>query len=207
MAHLLGSQICIESLIQDINDIQNTVSEISSKTGKINFFSWKYPNQYSTDVDTTSILEMCQFDDDSIENNQVAHVQLYDLLIDRLQLLIQFFFTYNEKLLSEEEYNKINNSMSIGLSCKRCWSRIAEISVNLQQISMMYEKARDENESLKTFQTEQWESNSNCKAEHDLFKNKENFESQDVSIQTLETLYEDCQFCTSNQSCLYQVSK
>ena len=37
MAHLLGSEICIESLIKDITDIQNTVSEISSKTGKVYF--------------------------------------------------------------------------------------------------------------------------------------------------------------------------
>jgi len=214
MAHLLGSEICIESLIKDITDIQNTVSEISSKTGKINFYSWKYPNQYSIDIDTTSIIEMCQFDDESNENNQVSHVQLYDLLIDRLQLLIQLFFTYNEKLLSEEDCIKkgstsTNNSMSIGLSCKRCWSRVSQVSSNLQQMSMMYEKTRDENENLKMFQIEQCKVNSNSKIENCFHEEEENenFGSQDISIQTLETSYEDCQFCASNQSCLYQVSK
>jgi len=212
MAHLLGSEICIESLIKDITDIQNTVSEISSKTGKVNFCSWKYPNQYSIDIDATSIIEMCQFDDESNESNQVSHVQLYDLLIDRLQLLIQLFFTYNEMLLSEEDCIKkgstsTTNSMSIGLSCKRCWSRVSQVSLNLQQMSIMYEKTRDENENLKMFQIEQCKPNSNNKSENYFHEEEENLGSQDISIQTLETSYEDCQFCTSNQSCLYQVSK
>jgi len=99
--------------------------------------------------------------------------------------------------------------MSIGLSCKRCWSRVSQVSSNLQQMSMMYEKTRDENENLKMFQIEQCKVNSNSKIENCFHEEEENenFGSQDISIQTLETSYEDCQFCASNQSCLYQVSK
>ena len=50
MAHLLGSEICIESLIKDITDIQNTVSEISSKTGKVCYIHFIINNFFKSIV-------------------------------------------------------------------------------------------------------------------------------------------------------------
>ena len=50
-------------------------------------------------------------------------------------------------LLSEEDCIKkgstsTTNSMSIGLSCKRCWSRVSQVSLNLQQMSIMVKTSK-----------------------------------------------------------------
>ena len=35
MAQLLGTKYCIDSLLQDVKDIQETVSEVSSRVGQV----------------------------------------------------------------------------------------------------------------------------------------------------------------------------
>lgn len=82
MAHLLGSRYCIESLRNDVTDIQATVVDVFSRSGPVRFPSWKYPDKVSADVDMTELLELYDYTDDE-EERQVAHIVLLEMVIDR----------------------------------------------------------------------------------------------------------------------------
>ena len=82
MAQLLGSKYCIESLRNDVNDIQETIVDVFSRVGPVRFPSWKYPDKTSCDVDLTELFELYDYCDDE-EERQMAHVVLMELVIDR----------------------------------------------------------------------------------------------------------------------------
>ena len=50
MAHLLGSQACIESLRRDITDVQESVIDVFSRVGPVRSPSWKYPDKVRGDI-------------------------------------------------------------------------------------------------------------------------------------------------------------
>lgn len=83
MAEILGSQLCMESLQTDVQDVQWTVNDLSSRIGPIDISSWKFPDKLSWELDIEQLLEMYSFSEDEKEENQVAHIALYELLIDR----------------------------------------------------------------------------------------------------------------------------
>ena len=56
----------------------------------MNYQSWKFPDKSSSDVDITELLEDYKYDDDDDDQNQISHVMLYDLLIDR-QVVYRLF--------------------------------------------------------------------------------------------------------------------
>jgi len=53
---------------------------------KVKYQSWKFPDKLSIDVDIDQLLNGCVYSEEDEEDNAVAHVMLYDLLIDRYLL-------------------------------------------------------------------------------------------------------------------------
>lgn len=83
MAELLGGQSIIESLSNDVQDLQWAINEIVSRIGPVQHSSWKFPDQLSCDLDIEDLLDLYSYSDDE-EESQVAHIALYELVIDRL---------------------------------------------------------------------------------------------------------------------------
>merc|ERR1712226_393679 len=86
MAHLLGSKSCIQSLRQDVLDLHTTISETVSQSGieVATVRSWKYPDQLAKDLNILELLNDYQYDPEEVEDNQVTHIVLYEIVIDRL---------------------------------------------------------------------------------------------------------------------------
>ena len=82
MAELLGGRVIIESLQTDVKDLQWAITDLISRIGPIECMSWKFPDKKSYEVDVEELLDLYSFSDD-IEDNQVAHIALYELVIDR----------------------------------------------------------------------------------------------------------------------------
>lgn len=82
MAYLLGSEMLMESLRTDVQDIHWAVCDIFSRTGPVRQLSWKFPDKMSCDVDIDELLELYSHGEDE-EERQVAHIALYELVIDR----------------------------------------------------------------------------------------------------------------------------
>lgn len=82
MAHLLGSQACLESLKQDVTDIQTTVMDLLSRVGSVRSPSWKYPDKISSELDIEELLERYSYSNDD-DHCKLSHIILFELLIDR----------------------------------------------------------------------------------------------------------------------------
>lgn len=83
MAHLLGTKDCIESLRTDIMDLQIIISDICEKiSDKPKYNSWRSPDILSCDLDVERLLEKHIFCAD-VEENQLSHIVLIELVIDR----------------------------------------------------------------------------------------------------------------------------
>lgn len=86
MAYMLGNQAYIESLQTDVRDLQWTIREIISRVGPLPNHSWKFPDQRACDLDIDDLLDLYSCDtSDEVEDKQVAHIALYELVIDRLE--------------------------------------------------------------------------------------------------------------------------
>ena len=92
MAYLLGSQAVMESLQSDVQDLQWTITEILSRVGPVHGQSWKFPDKLAGDLDIDDLLDLydCSGDSDDAEERQVAHIALYELVIDRSDYHIFF---------------------------------------------------------------------------------------------------------------------
>ena len=82
MAHLLGSEACLESLKQDITDVQTTVMDLLSRVGPVRSPSWKYPDKISCELDIEELLERYCYSSDE-DHCKLSHIILFELLIDR----------------------------------------------------------------------------------------------------------------------------
>ena len=82
MAHLLGSQACLDSLRQDISDVQTTVMDLLSRVGPVRSPSWKYPDKISCELDIDDLLERYSYSNDD-DHCKLSHIILFELLIDR----------------------------------------------------------------------------------------------------------------------------
>ena len=82
MAYLLGASAVMESLQTDVRDIQSCVADIISRTGPVQCTSWKFPDKRACDLDIEDLLDLYGYSDDA-EERQVAHIALYELVIDR----------------------------------------------------------------------------------------------------------------------------
>lgn len=82
MAHLLGSEACLDSLTRDVMDIHSTAVDVMSRTGPVRFPSWKYPDKLSCELDISELLELyCYSQDD--DHCKLSHIILFELVIDR----------------------------------------------------------------------------------------------------------------------------
>ena len=80
----------MECLHGDIRDVQWIINDISSHVGPIETASWKFPNKKSWELDIDALLEMYGYyqtigegEEDQTDANHLAHMALYELLIDR----------------------------------------------------------------------------------------------------------------------------
>ena len=82
MAHLLGSQNCLESLAVDIGDVHDTITDIFARVGPVRYPSWKYPDKASCDLDINKLLSRYSYSKDE-DHAKLSHIILFELLIDR----------------------------------------------------------------------------------------------------------------------------
>ncbi|UJR36580.1 hypothetical protein I4U23_029299 [Adineta vaga] len=191
MAHLLGSKTCIDSLRVDIDDLQNVVHDIVGKTGSIKCHSWKFPDKIATDIDIKELLQRYQHGKHEVDN-QVSHIVLFEIIIDRLLLVLHGSWRYLHEMQTTLLPNTIDSSstvtqhsnLSVGLVVKKYWNKLLHLSVVLQQ---------HENERKRTL------TNGNKTAPPIRSKPNLNIEKRS---QTIETSLGPCQSCLKLQQCL-----
>lgn len=83
MAHLLGSQACMESLRTDLTDLQGAIVDVFSRAGPVRFPSWKFPDRMACDLDMVALLEHYDHVPGDPEFTQLSHAVLLELVIDR----------------------------------------------------------------------------------------------------------------------------
>ncbi|XP_022085634.1 coiled-coil domain-containing protein 157-like isoform X2 [Acanthaster planci] len=96
-------------------------------------------SKISSDLDIPALLEEHSFSDDT-EDNQVAHIILFELVIDRMMLLLQGFTRFVEMLLSGSQGRPptsglvVGSQMSIGLVIKKFWNKMVQLNNLCQQL-------------------------------------------------------------------------
>ena len=157
MAHLLGSKSCLDSLRQDVLDLHTTISETVSCGGAIRVSSWKYPDKLASEVNISELLDDYVFVPNEIEDNQVAHIIMYELVIDRLVYLLHLATSFVSSTLdgnslsdSMSQYSATSRcnsavgrlpSMSTGLVVKKLWMRISALK-------KQFEESKEANQKL-----------------------------------------------------------
>ncbi|XP_019638383.1 PREDICTED: coiled-coil domain-containing protein 157-like [Branchiostoma belcheri] len=141
MAHLLGSQFCLDSLHNDVLDVQAAVMEVFSRVGPVRYPSWKFPDKISCDINIEELLERFQYSEDQEdqEDNQVAHIMLFELVIDRLMLLMQSCSRFADVMLNAGQSRPqtaagLSSSLSLGLVIKKYWNKMVQLCTMLQQL-------------------------------------------------------------------------
>ncbi|CAH1802625.1 unnamed protein product [Owenia fusiformis] len=136
MAHLLGSKFCIESLRNDVSDLQSAVVDVTSRVGPVKLPSWKYPDKQSCDLDIDDILETYDYSDDE-EDRQVAHIVLLEMVIDRMVLLYQAMSRFADQSLAANRPTTAKppgSNMSIGLVVKKYWNKTVQMQTLITQL-------------------------------------------------------------------------
>ena len=82
MTKLLGSKHCIDSLSKDLENLQETIKQIVSSTGRLECTSWKFPTKNAYDLDIDDMLVNYSYSKD-VSANQFSHIALFELIIDR----------------------------------------------------------------------------------------------------------------------------
>ncbi|XP_070573796.1 coiled-coil domain-containing protein 157-like [Ptychodera flava] len=139
MAHLLGSKFCIESLGSDVEDLQTTINEVFSRVGPVRFPSWKFPDKISCDIDIAELLGDYCYKEDDEEDCQVSHIMMFELVIDRVMLLLQSFTRFLDQLTTTggsppSGNESVGSQMSIGLATKRFWNKVIQVFTNYKQL-------------------------------------------------------------------------
>ncbi|XP_059144278.1 coiled-coil domain-containing protein 157-like isoform X2 [Physella acuta] len=142
MAYMLGNQAYIESLQTDVRDLQWTIREIISRVGPLPNHSWKFPDQQACDLDIDDLLDLYSTDtSDEMEDKQVAHIALYELVIDRLVFLLQTTAEFMEMQIhggKQKHFPELNSvdssSSSVGIVAKQYWSHLMKSHMFIQQL-------------------------------------------------------------------------
>ncbi|CAF4638839.1 unnamed protein product [Rotaria sp. Silwood1] len=193
MAHLLGSKACIDSLRVDIDDLQSVIQDIIGKTGSIKCHSWKFPDKIATDIDINELLQRYQYGKNEVDN-QVSHIVLFEIIIDRLLLIIHGSWRYLHEMQTNilpntaDSSSTINqkSSLSVGLVVKKYWNKLLHLYTVLQQHENE-RKRLNQNETKTTATT--------------LSRSKTTLNIE-KRCQTNETLMGPCQSCLKFQQCL-----
>uniref|UniRef100_A0A2K5HFT2 Coiled-coil domain containing 157 n=1 Tax=Colobus angolensis palliatus TaxID=336983 RepID=A0A2K5HFT2_COLAP len=136
MAHLLGSQACMDSLRTDLTDLQGAIVDVFSRAGPVHFPSWKFPDRMACDLDMVALLEHYDHVPGDPEFTQLSHAVLLELVIDRLLLLLQSCMSYLENLGSEQMMPPARATgpcMSVGLTVRRFWDSLLKLGMLHQQ--------------------------------------------------------------------------
>ncbi|XP_017711088.1 PREDICTED: coiled-coil domain-containing protein 157 isoform X3 [Rhinopithecus bieti] len=136
MAHLLGSQACMDSLRTDLTDLQGAIVDVFSRAGPVDFPSWKFPDRMACDLDMVALLEHYDHVPGDPEFTQLSHAVLLELVIDRLLLLLQSCMSYLENLGSEQMMPPARATgpcMSVGLTVRRFWDSLLKLGTLHQQ--------------------------------------------------------------------------
>nr|XP_010347449.2 coiled-coil domain-containing protein 157 isoform X2 [Saimiri boliviensis boliviensis] len=136
MAHLLGSQACMDSLRKDLTDLQGAIVDVFSHAGPVCFPSWKFPDRVACDLDMVALLEHYDHVPGDPEFTQLSHAVLLELVIDRLLLLLQSCMSYLENLGSEQMMPPMRAAgpcMSVGLTVRRFWDSLLRLGMLHQQ--------------------------------------------------------------------------
>ncbi|XP_022406425.1 coiled-coil domain-containing protein 157 isoform X2 [Delphinapterus leucas] len=138
MAHLLGSQACMDSLRRDLTDLQGTIVDVFSRAGPVHFPSWKFPDRMACDLDMVALLEHYDHVPGDPEFTQLSHAVLLELVIDRLLLLLQSCASYLENLGVEQTVPPARAArpcMSVGLTVRRFWNSLLRLVMLIQQVA------------------------------------------------------------------------
>ncbi|XP_047616180.1 coiled-coil domain-containing protein 157 isoform X4 [Phacochoerus africanus] len=136
MAHLLGSQACMDSLRKDLTDLQGAIVDVFSRAGPVHFPSWKFPDRVACDLDMVALLEHYDHVPGDPEFTQLSHAVLLELVIDRLLLLLQSCTSYVENIGSEQTVPPAGAAgpcMSVGLTVRRFWNSLLRLGTFNQQ--------------------------------------------------------------------------
>uniref|UniRef100_A0A8C3WLC5 Coiled-coil domain containing 157 n=1 Tax=Catagonus wagneri TaxID=51154 RepID=A0A8C3WLC5_9CETA len=137
MAHLLGSQVCMDSLRKDLTDLQGAIVDVFSRAGPVHFPSWKFPDRVACDLDMVALLEHYDHVPGDPEFTQLSHAVLLELVIDRLLLLLQSCTSYVENLGLEQTVPPARAAgpcMSVGLTVRRFWNSLLRLGTLNQQV-------------------------------------------------------------------------
>ncbi|XP_004843495.1 coiled-coil domain-containing protein 157 isoform X1 [Heterocephalus glaber] len=153
MAHLLGSQACMDSLRKDLTDLQGAIVDVFSRAGPVHFPSWKFPDQVACDLDMVALLEHYDHVPGDPEFTQLSHAVLLELVIDRFLLLLQSCGSYLENLGSEQmmpTYQASGPCMSVGLTVRRFWNSLLRLGMLYQQTASQKRASQGENPPSKS---------------------------------------------------------
>ncbi|XP_067556367.1 coiled-coil domain-containing protein 157 isoform X2 [Pseudorca crassidens] len=138
MAHLLGSQACMDSLRRDLTDLQGTIVDVFLRAGPVHFPSWKFPDRMACDLDMVALLEHYDHVPGDPEFTQLSHAVLLELVIDRLLLLLQSCASYLENLSVEQTVPPARAArpcMSVGLTVRRFWNSLLRLVMLIRQVA------------------------------------------------------------------------
>lgn len=79
----VGRRDCVESLREDLIDLQGAVLEVFSRTGPVRCPSWKFPDKLSCNLDLVPLLQQYDHVEGDEEFNQHSHIVLLELVVDR----------------------------------------------------------------------------------------------------------------------------
>nr|KAF6464333.1 coiled-coil domain containing 157 [Rousettus aegyptiacus] len=100
MAHLLGSQACMDSLRKDLTDLQGAIVDVFSRAGPVRFPSWKFPDRVACDLDMVALLEHYDHVPGDPEFTQLSHAVLLEL--DKEKARVDSMVRHQESLQAKQ---------------------------------------------------------------------------------------------------------
>ncbi|XP_038641409.1 coiled-coil domain-containing protein 157 isoform X1 [Scyliorhinus canicula] len=140
MTLLLGNQNCLDCLRKDVTEVQGIIIDVFSRVGAVRYPSWKFPDKTACDLDLVTLLKRFDYVEDDPEYTQHSHIVLFELVIDRLVLLLQSFTHYVDFLTKEQSIpisKSVGPSMSVGLVVKKYWNSMLKLGTLHQQKKLM----------------------------------------------------------------------
>ncbi|PAA90664.1 hypothetical protein BOX15_Mlig010910g1, partial [Macrostomum lignano] len=207
MAHLLGSEYCLKSLSSDARDLHNVLQELIAKAGPVPVMSWKFPDKKACDLDIPYLLQQYAFCMDEPEANQVSHIVLLELVIDRynllLQVLSQFILTHLPAEAGQSSGSQTHaGGSSLGLAAKKFWNRMGQMSLLVRQLT---DEARL-SELRQQQQKEEVSQNVVKSNKTDQSPIRSAVPNSTKSCQTVETAFVPCDSCSEVQHGFSRIS-